>query len=82
MFFGHTRFAHSPELHGRVAIRAGNLQGVHALLHATPSNGSQGKEMVPPGTVLIATIPVVSGQMHWVGPFDWRLKADGVLPLS
>ncbi len=74
-YFSDTPTAHvTPQSHGRVAVYAGNLPGIRALLYATPPNGSQGKETVPPGSVLLATIPVVNGQMHWLGPIRLRSK--------
>lgn len=53
--------------HGRVVVREGDLPGIRAVLYASPSNGGGGKETPPTGSVLIARVPVVNGQIHWQG---------------
>ena len=53
--------------HGRLAVNLGNLPGTRALLYASPPGGSLGKETAPAGSVLLARIPVVNGQIHWEG---------------
>lgn len=72
----------TPGPHDQVTMRAGNLPGIRALLYASPSNGGGGKETPPAGSVLIARIPIVNGQIHWQGTVhtathtadgDWRL---------
>lgn len=52
---------------GRVTVTVGNLPGPRALLYMSPSNGGGGKETAPAGSILIARIPVVDGQIHWQG---------------
>lgn len=57
----------TPGPNGRVTVGAGNLPGIHALLYASPSNGGGGKATAPAGSILIARIPIVNGQIHWQG---------------
>ncbi len=52
---------------GRATVIVGNLPGLRALLYMSPSNGGGGKETAPAGSILIARMPVVDGQIHWQG---------------
>ncbi len=60
-----TRVAAGPM--SRVMVSVGNLPGIRTLLYASPANEGGGKETAPAGSILIATIPVVNGQIHWHG---------------